>query len=530
MVLRELAAKLGLDVDSASFTKGALAADAVKVGLEMLVGWAKSAAHAMMEVATEAVETASQLNDTSQAIGVHTDALQELGYAASLSGIGMEEFSGSIRLLSRQMNGAAQGGEEQAKMFSKLGIKVKDANGKMREAEGVLEDVAEKLSKMPDGAEKTALAMQFFGRSGAKMIPMLNEGADGIERMRQEARDLGIVLDEDLIKQGDEIGDLADGLKAMWKGIKTSVGASLFPDMLRTLKIVHSWVRENRSLIRQNLEKVFKGLASAGKFVYEVFALIYRNVDLVVGAMVLLNAQAIVAAARFALAWTIAAAPVIALGALLAGLVLFIDDFRMYLKYGDKAHTLTGRFLKNIDKWLQPNVEDPWWLRTIKEYVQYLKDAINLLKQLNDEINGTAKHNRVDKDTGLNAKDLEWRTDKLNAQEAKKRLDNNLPLTPALTASLDRLNQSDPNQLKFLQGSDYVPGVPKAAMTPSIAKSVGQAGNYGATLVEGDDVNITFSLPNATQFDEKLVKEHVMPVMKEFWDGKMAKAKAHTEK
>ncbi len=53
-------------------------------------------------------------------------------------------------------------------------------------------DVAEALSRMPEGAEKTALAIAVFGRSGANLMPFLNSGRDGLAEMGAEAERLGL--------------------------------------------------------------------------------------------------------------------------------------------------------------------------------------------------------------------------------------------------------------------------------------------------------------------------------------------------
>jgi hypothetical protein len=64
--------------------------------------------------------------------------------------------------------------------LAKLGISAVDSSNKMRPVDELMLDIADKFSKMPDGAQKTALAMELFGRAGANLIPMLNGGRDAI--------------------------------------------------------------------------------------------------------------------------------------------------------------------------------------------------------------------------------------------------------------------------------------------------------------------------------------------------------------
>lgn len=525
-ILRELFAKLGLDVDAASFAKGQLAADGVKFALEKLVGWGKAAAEGLIDVAKEAVETAAHLDDTSQAIGVSTDALQELGYAAGQSGLEAAELQKSILLLSRTMNAAKSGGESQAELFQKLGVKIKFADGKLRPVEGVINDVADKLKKMPDGAEKTALAMEFFGKSGAKMLPMLNEGSEGIERMRQEARDLGLVLDKDLIKQGAEIDDLATSLKDMWKSIKTQVGASLFPDILRAGKAIKAWVTENRKLIQLNLVRFFRGLAKAGEIVYgvfsETFKMFERNLPIFGRAVLLIGAALIPTGLRIAAAWVLAAAPILALGAALTALVLFIDDFRLYLKYGDKAKTLTGQFLKNIDEWMKPKPGDPWWIKALREFLGLIREALIKLKELDALINGKKQHQEADKNAAADARDTTRLADTQTARVARQRLAAGLPLTAQEQDSLNRLRNSDSSQFFAMPSgnpADFATKTGAWTASPTIAKTA--AGANGVRVQNNTfqpQVNI-----NAIDGEEMAnkVKRDLVPQMQDWFSEQM---------
>lgn len=66
---------------------------------------------------------------------------------------------------------------------------------------------------MPDGADKSALAMKVFGKSGMELIPLLNEGSDGITKLTDRARELGLVFDEQAGRNADAFNDGLDELK-----------------------------------------------------------------------------------------------------------------------------------------------------------------------------------------------------------------------------------------------------------------------------------------------------------------------------
>ena len=131
MIVRELFAKLGLSVDAASFAVADQMLGAVKSGLGLLVSGAVRAGESLTEIISKTVETASALNDTSIALGVTTDAIQELGYAAQLNGSSVEGMSDGLRKLSINMAAAAGGSEEAAQIFRRLGEQI-SANGQLQ--------------------------------------------------------------------------------------------------------------------------------------------------------------------------------------------------------------------------------------------------------------------------------------------------------------------------------------------------------------------------------------------------------------
>ena len=97
----------------------------------------------------------------------------------------MDTLHHSLIILSRTMSAAKDGGEEQSKAFKKLGVSVKDTKGNLRSAGDVMTDIQAKLSTLPDGAEKTALAMKLLGKSGADMIPFLDMDAEEMKAFNE---------------------------------------------------------------------------------------------------------------------------------------------------------------------------------------------------------------------------------------------------------------------------------------------------------------------------------------------------------
>jgi uncharacterized membrane protein YgcG len=179
------------------------------------------------------------LLEASQRLGIPIEQLSALKYAADLSGSSLEGLSASMRLLNRNLGEVANGAVGDAtNAFTALGIKVTDAAGQLRGTTDILLDVAEKFSSFEDGANKSALAMALFGRQGAELIPLLNEGRTGITRMTDEAKRFGLVVSVDAARAADEFNDNIDRLTAIMSGWAIAMANKVLPTLNQWLEKV----------------------------------------------------------------------------------------------------------------------------------------------------------------------------------------------------------------------------------------------------------------------------------------------------
>ena len=176
-----------------------------------------------------AIDTADSFLEMSQRIGVSVENLSTLEYAASLTGLEIESFETSIRRLSRNILDFSQGKGEAVDAFNMLGISATYANGELKNADVVMLEIADRFAAIEDGSEKTALAMKLFGRSGAELIPMLNDGSVGIEKLQAEARKLGLEISTNTAKQADAFNDNLTTLKGSFTGAANELLIGLMP-------------------------------------------------------------------------------------------------------------------------------------------------------------------------------------------------------------------------------------------------------------------------------------------------------------
>lgn len=150
---------------------------------------------------------AGDLGEQAEQIGLTTDQLQAYRLAAAQAGIEAEQLDAAMMRLSRSMGSANDGNDEAIARFEKLGVKVLDANGNLRKAADVMPEVARGLLGISSETERSATMQELFGRSGARMVTVLEQLAQGNAEVVANAKAHGAVIGGEVIKAWDELGD-----------------------------------------------------------------------------------------------------------------------------------------------------------------------------------------------------------------------------------------------------------------------------------------------------------------------------------
>ena len=247
---------------------GAVAVAAASVATVM------AGARWLTDITAKSIEAAGHLNDLSQSTGVSGASLSRFSIAAKQSGLDVDGLAGGLQKLNVKIDESAGGNREATDTFARLGISVRTANGEVRSSEDVLLDVAEKFSGMEDGAAKTAVAMGLFGKSGAALIPFLNQGRDGLEEAARAADALGITLNNNTIRAADQVGDSLDLMGMISTGLGNKIMAELLPTVLQITRSFTAWIVETGALdvAAQVVAGTFRLLVNVGQVVYGTFA------------------------------------------------------------------------------------------------------------------------------------------------------------------------------------------------------------------------------------------------------------------
>lgn len=329
MIIAELFAKFGLLPDEKSWDKGHELIEGLHTALEAYLGY--EGLKKMGELVEGTVEAAQSAKHLSEQLGETTDAVQELNYAAEASDVPAETLNGAMQRLARSLEQVkTHGSGPAADALQKLGVHMKDLKGETLDQN--LEVIADAFKKMPDGAQKAALSMELFGRSaGPRMLQLMNQGKDGIVALRNEAHELGYVMDEEAIENADKLDESQKKLKASLIGIRNEAVSALLPVLTEMAEGLGEWVKQNREAIVAGLQAVLHGIATAfhvvGSALSFVIDLFKDHQDVVMALIIaigILQAKSIAAAVASAVAWALAFAPLVLAVAAITGVVLAI--------------------------------------------------------------------------------------------------------------------------------------------------------------------------------------------------------------
>jgi len=174
------------------------------------------------------IDMADGLQELSQKTGFGVQALSDLKAAAEDSGLGFEGLEGALTKFTKSLGEANNKGGADA--FTKLGIDLKRYGS---DANEVFLQVADRLSKYPDGPAKAAAANALFGKSWSQLIPLINGGRAAIEGA-------GITITDDFAAQADAFNDSINGIKRGFASLTIGALGDLLPVFNDILKAFNS--------------------------------------------------------------------------------------------------------------------------------------------------------------------------------------------------------------------------------------------------------------------------------------------------
>lgn len=236
----------------------------VKAGFELVSGGVKLAIDAYNEFVGDTVKMADSLMEQSSVTGLSTDALQEYAYMAELVDTDVSTITGSMQKMIKNMSSAKSGTGDAAKAFEALGISVTDSNGELRDQNEVFSEALAALGSMENETEKNALAMQIFGKSAMELNPLIDAGAEAIDEYRQQAHDMGYVLDNETLEALGGVDDTMQVLGNQFDAVKQQIAVALLPIVEEITTAFLDWAKSvDWKAVGNTIKTVMQGIGAA---------------------------------------------------------------------------------------------------------------------------------------------------------------------------------------------------------------------------------------------------------------------------
>lgn len=219
-----------------------------------------------IKLTDEFAKNALAAENASKRIGVNVQTLQQLGYAASETGIKSQQLYAAMGQLSYQAGLASRGEMGATKAFWMMGLSIRKANGELKTADELLLDVSAASKKFKD-PQYAAFARKLMGSTGTTegvgILPLLRKGPEEIRRLMEEARRSGALFSSEDIEKAKKYREETVRFQSAIQSVKNIVGREGIVYALRLLPKATEWVKEHREAWGRVIHESFEKAAAA---------------------------------------------------------------------------------------------------------------------------------------------------------------------------------------------------------------------------------------------------------------------------
>lgn len=150
-----------------------------------------------------------------------------MGVATDVSTVAFAKFAKAVSNAQDKMQVASAEGKLATDMFSRLGISIDQIEGK--NTLEVFKVIQDRLRNMKDGAEKTRIEMELFGKTGYQLHGMLNMSADAMKQVEDRARAMGLIIDDEAARKSAAFNRQLKDMEQTGKRLAIMIGQELLP-------------------------------------------------------------------------------------------------------------------------------------------------------------------------------------------------------------------------------------------------------------------------------------------------------------
>jgi len=202
----------------------------------------------------KALAYAKSIDEITDASGASAEQASKLAGTLDLLGIPTEGLAATFRTLSSEV-------VTNEKKLEALGIQVRDQNGNLLDTVTIIDNARSKFAQLGDGAAKTALAVDLFGRSALGLIDYLNLSDEAAAAAADELERMGLILTDDAVRNAEDAERSFNLLGMTINGLQIELANQLIPTIIDVVTAIRTWVMENREGLINGLQGVLGAIA-----------------------------------------------------------------------------------------------------------------------------------------------------------------------------------------------------------------------------------------------------------------------------
>lgn len=256
--------------------KGPAGAVALVAGLGAA---AVAAGKALFSMGMDAAKSGDQIIKSADALGVTTDAYQELSYAMQRGGASEADFSSALKTLQSQMGAAASGNALARRSFEQFGVSLDDV--RTMNAEEIFYRVADGIAAIDDPSQRMRASIKLLGGSGEKMAHAMSGGSAALAKLRDDAKKTGFVRTRAQLENAASATDALLDAQLSMKGALQEIGFAVLPAVIDILKSFSRFVAENREEIKAFASGAASFMKGAGVVIWKTLEAISVGIEVV---------------------------------------------------------------------------------------------------------------------------------------------------------------------------------------------------------------------------------------------------------
>lgn len=247
----------------------------IKKGVEIgtaVVGATTAVVGGLTAMINKTADAQGAIDDSAQRVGVTAEEYQKYSYVAAQSGIESSKLEAAMIKQQKAFADAHEGSASMSEAYKRLGLDIKTLA-----SEDSFDAVVKSLANIDNEVERNAIANDIFGKSYAELIPLFNQGADGIDRLKQEVVNLGGVMSNEAVEAGATFGDTVLAIQTAWEGITNGLGTSLMPIiqglmnlLLENMPVIQAMISQFAPLLANVLEAAIPPLIELAQTILPV--------------------------------------------------------------------------------------------------------------------------------------------------------------------------------------------------------------------------------------------------------------------